>query len=114
MSQNSGTAIERRKRQRFSVNAPVTIAVAGREIPAFTRDMSSRGLYLYVNSVEGFAIGQDIDLSIKLPPEITLSTFYTVRCEGQLIRIEDASNDMTGIAVEILQGSSLVQKRTGS
>jgi hypothetical protein len=102
MTPNSGTVIERRRRRRFSVNAPVTLTVAGREIPAFTRDMNSLGLYLYVNSLEGFCIGQDLDILVKLPPEITLSTFYLIRRGGRLVRMADTTSELTGIAVEFL------------
>jgi hypothetical protein len=76
--------------------------------------MSSQGLYFFVNSAEGLSIGQDLELLVKLPPEITLSSYCLIRCEGRVVRIEDNLNNMIGIAVEFLEGSSLAQTRTGT
>lgn len=100
-------ADDRRGRPRFSINAPVTITIGAAEIPAYTRDLSSRGLYFYVTSAQDLSVGQDLDLLIKLPPEVTLSTCCLIRCRGRLVRIEDTSTDLTGIGAEIIQFSIL-------
>jgi|HubBroStandDraft_2_1064218.scaffolds.fasta_scaffold622483_1 hypothetical protein len=100
---NSETRGDLRERPRFSINAPVTLNIGETEIPAYTRDMSSRGLYFYVASVEDLSIGQTVDMLVKLPPEITLSTCCSIRCRGRLVRMENAVSNLTGIAAEILQ-----------
>ncbi len=109
---NSATASERRERQRFSLSVPVTLETGENEISAYTRDLSSRGLYCYVASAEGFSIGQTIDLLVKLPPEITLSTCSSIRCRGRLVRMENDLSHLTGIAAEILQYSILSEAAT--
>jgi hypothetical protein len=114
MTPYSEIPIERRVRHRFSTNAPVIVTLGEREIPAFTRDLSNRGVYFYVTSAEGFSIGQKLDLLVKLPPEITLSTLCQIRCQGRLLRMEEASNDLTGIAAEIFQCSILSETETGN
>ena len=105
-TQNSVTD-DRREGQRFRVNAPVTLTIGASEIPAYTRDLNSRGLYFYVASAEGFSIGQHLDFLVKLPPEVTLSTCCLIRCKGRLVRMEDTSTDWVGIAAEIVQFSIL-------
>jgi len=110
---NSATANDRRERQRFSITASVTFTIRGGEMSAYTRDLSSRGLYFYVGSSEGFQIGQNLDLLVKLPPAITLSSNCLIRCRGRLVRMENTSDDLTGIAAEILQYSILNEAETG-
>ena len=114
MNRNTGIAIERRVRPRFSTNAPVIVTLGACEIPAFTRDLSNRGVYFYVTSAEGFSIGQKLNLLIKLPPEITLSTLCQIQCQGRLVRMEAALSDLTGIAAEIFQCSILGETETGN
>jgi hypothetical protein len=114
MIRDSWIANERRVRQRFSTNAPVIVTLGDCEIPAFTRDLSNRGVYFYVTSAAGFSIGQKLDLLVKLPPEITLSTLCQIRCQGRLLRMEDASSDLTGIAAEIFQCSILDETEAGN
>ncbi|MGA3346197.1 MAG: PilZ domain-containing protein [Terracidiphilus sp.] len=96
---------ERRERQRFGVNAPVTILAGSREIPGFTRDLSNLGVYFYLNLADGATIGGDFEFLLELPPEITLSTSCMVRCRGQVVRTDDSSAQMTGIAARILEYS---------
>ena len=107
VTRNTAAAEDRRHRQRFSINAPVTFSMGKCEVQAYTRDLSSQGLYLYAASAEGLSIGQNIELLIKLPPEITLSSCCLIRCRGRVLRIEDTPGDSTGIAAEIGQYSIL-------
>ena len=98
---------DRRGRQRFSVNAPLTVIVEDREIAAYTRDLSNRGVYFYLDLVDDALIDRDFEFVVELPPEITLSTVCRIRCRGRLIRKEKASKDLTGVAAEILDYSIL-------
>jgi hypothetical protein len=110
---NSALEKDRRERQRFGISAYVTLTIRGDSIPAYTRDLSSQGLYLYVGSTDGFQIGQSLELLVKLPPDITLSSHCLIRCRGRLVRMEDAPGDLTGIAVKILQYSILNDAQNG-
>jgi len=106
-TRNTQTPEDRRQRQRFCINAPVSFSLGGCEVQAYTRDLSSQGLYFYVDSAECLSVGQTIDLLIKLPPEITLSSSCLIRCLGRLLRKEDTPGDSTGIAAAIVQYSIL-------
>jgi hypothetical protein len=100
-------ANDKRVRQRFRVNAPVTVFIEDREIPAYTRDLSNRGVYFYLTQGDGPQIDGEFDFMVELPPEITLSTFCQIRCRGRALRMDKAAMELTGIAAEILEYSIL-------
>ena len=100
-------ANDRRGRQRFSVNAPLTVIVGDREIPAYTRELSNRGVYFYLDLADSALIDRDFEFVLELPPEITLSTRCRIRCQGRLVRKEKASRNLAGVAAEILDYSIL-------
>jgi hypothetical protein len=99
------SANDRRERQRFGINAPLTVIVGQREIPGFTRDLSNRGVYFYMDLADSAPIGGDFEFLVELPPEITLSTCCSIRCQGQVVRTDDTSRQLTGIAAKILHYS---------
>jgi hypothetical protein len=59
-TQDSETANDRRRIPRFRVRAPLTVIAGDREIPAYTRDLSNRGVYFYLASDDGGARGPAI------------------------------------------------------
>jgi hypothetical protein len=105
MSETLATTNDRRERQRFRINAPVTLFIGDREIPAYTRDLSNRGVYLYVSSTDSAQINREFEFTVELPPEVTLATSCQIRCRGQALRTEGAATSLTGMAVEILEYS---------
>jgi PilZ domain len=105
MSEDLATTNERRERQRFRINAPVTLFIGDREIPAYTRDLSNRGAYLYVALSDSTEIDSEFEFTVDLPPEVTFATCCQIRCRGQAVRTEDAAMSLTGMAVEILEYS---------
>ncbi len=96
---------DRRERQRFGINAPLTVFVGKREISGFTRDLSNRGVYFYLDLSDATPLGEDFEFLVELPPEITLSTCCLIRCQGRVIRTDTTSRQLTGVAAEILQYS---------
>jgi hypothetical protein len=96
---------DRRERQRFRINAPVTLFIGNREIPAYTRDLSNRGVYLYLSLSDDAEIDQEFEFTVDLPPEVTFATCCQIRCRGQAVRTEGAAMSLTGLAVEILEYS---------
>ena len=108
----SETTNDRRKIPRFRVRAPLTVIAGDREIPAYTRDLSNKGVYFYLASDDGGLIERDFEFLVELPPEITLSTFCRIRCHGRALRKEKAKMSLTGVAAEILDYSIL--KEAGS
>jgi hypothetical protein len=107
MTENMTRENDRRGRPRFSMNAPLTVFIGDREIPAYTRDLSNRGVYFYLDFVDGTLIDRDFEFMVDLPPEITLSTSCSIRCQGRLVRKENTLQNMTGVAAEILDYSIL-------
>ena len=98
MSQSSVLENDRRSRQRFTINAPLTLFVGDREIPAYTRNLSNRGVFFYLAMSDSKLIDQDFEFMVELPPEITLSTWCKIRCQGRVVRTEKSSESMTGVA----------------
>ena len=98
------TGNERRSSQRFKIAAPLTVIVGDREIPAYTRDLSNRGVYFYLTLPDSTLIDKDFEFLIEMPSEITLTRDCRIRCRGKLVRKEVTSRNLTGagIAAEIL------------
>jgi hypothetical protein len=103
------TANERRTSQRFKISAPLTVIAGEHEIPAYTRDLSNRGVYFYLTLPDSTLIDRDFEFLIEMPSEITLTSSCRIRCRGKLIRKEVTSKNLTGagIAAEILDYSIL-------
>jgi hypothetical protein len=112
MTGNLESVSDRRERQRFGINAALTVIIGKHEIPGFTRDMSNRGVYFYLDLADSAQIGNDFELLVELPPNITLSTRCLVRCHGQAVRTEDVSGQLTGVAAKILHYS--IQREASS
>ena len=105
MKEDIKTARDQRGGKRFKINAPITLFIGDREIPAYTRDLSDRGVYFYLSLTDGAQIKPEFDFTVELPPEITLSTYCQIRCKGRAVRKEGTDLNLTGIAAEILEYS---------
>jgi len=89
---NPPVSVERRVGQRFAFNLPVslrdvTTAVEGL---GFTQDLSSRGAFLFTDMA--LHEGDEIELTLKMPSEITLGENMRVRCRGRVLRILKAAD----------------------
>jgi hypothetical protein len=89
--------VERRVGQRF----PYLLSVSLRE-PAtslegagFTQDLSSRGAFLFTDLP--LTEGSDIELTLRMPSEITLGESMPVRCRGRVLRIIRPVNGKDGV-----------------
>ncbi|MGA3263669.1 MAG: PilZ domain-containing protein [Terracidiphilus sp.] len=107
ISQNLATENDRRGTQRFRISAPLTIFIGDREIPAYTRDLSNRGVYFYLAMADSTLINRDFEFVVEFPPEITLSTSCRIRCRGRAVRKENTAMNLMGMAAEILDYSIL-------
>lgn len=98
---------ERRTSQRFKISAPVTVVAGEHEIPAYTRDLSNRGVYFYLSLGDSDLINRDFEFLVEMPAEITLSVNCKIRCKGKLVRKEVTQKNLTGagIAAQILDYS---------
>ena len=110
MTEQLGVPNERRESQRFKLSIPLTVMVEGREVSAYTRDMSNRGVFFYLAMLDGSLLDPDFEFVAELPPEITLSTPCHIRCHARALRTEKTSMEpLTGVAAEILDYSILRQ-----
>jgi hypothetical protein len=85
---------EKRAARRFALRIPVAVARdgnSGHGEPGQIRDVSARGISLYLDSP--IAQGSPIGFTLTLPPEITLTESIRVQCKGRVVRIEDSSAD---------------------
>jgi hypothetical protein len=60
-------------------------------------------VYFYLDLTHSTLIDSDFEFLVKIPPEVTISTYCSIRGRGRLLRKENLSGNMTGIAAEILQ-----------
>jgi hypothetical protein len=79
--------VERRIGQRFPFNVPVSLRDASTvtEGLGFTQDLSSRGAFLFTDMA--LTEGAHIELTLKMPSEITLGESMRVRCQARVLRI---------------------------
>lgn len=79
--------VERRVGQRFPYLLPLSLRQLENSIEGmgFTQDLSSRGVFFFTDvSLE---IGAEIELTLRMPSEITLGESMPVRCRGRILRI---------------------------
>jgi hypothetical protein len=90
---SSLVGVERRVGQRFPFNLPVSLRDTSNaaEGLGFTQDLSSRGVFLF--TVMPLSEGAEIELTLKMPSEITLGESMRVRCRGRILRIVNAAEN---------------------
>ncbi len=100
--------IERRVGQRFPYLLPLSLRQPGTSIEGvgFTQDLSSRGVFFFTSSP--LIEGAEIELTLRMPSEITLGESMPVRCRGHILRIvRPSSSDSSqaepkiGVAVRL-------------
>src|ERR1700752_2475727 len=89
---SSPVRVERRGGQRF----PYLLALSLRqplgsvEGVGFTQDLSSRGVFLFTDAP--LLEGAEIELTLRMPSEVTLGESMPVRCRGRILRIVRPAN----------------------
>jgi hypothetical protein len=91
----SPVQVERRGAQRFGISLPISIRLADaqKEYPGFTQDLSARGVYFYCD----FDLQQDaeVEITLLMPAEITLTESMRVRCRGKVLRVHKPAGSPT-------------------
>jgi hypothetical protein len=93
---------ERREARRFTMTLPMRVLPRERhqdELQGQTRDVSYRGLYFLADAK--FEPGTEIDFVLMLPQHISGNGDVSIRCQGQIIRVEPTDNGRMGIAAKI-------------
>jgi hypothetical protein len=91
--------IERRHRQRFALDLPVSIRRHGDagEACGFTQNLSAGGVLFYTDFP--LSPGDAIELTLVMPSEITLAEAMRVRCRATVMRVvPPAGGTARGIA----------------
>lgn len=83
----SPVRVERRVGQRFPYLLPVSIRQlsSGLESVGFTQDLSSRGVFFFTDA--SLSADSEIELTLRMPSEITLGETMPVRCRGRVLRV---------------------------
>lgn len=83
----SPVRVERRVGQRFPYLLPISIRQCGTAIEGvgFTQDLSSRGVFLFTDVP--LTEGSEVELTLRMPSEITLGESMPVRCRGHVLRV---------------------------
>jgi hypothetical protein len=80
-------SVERRIGQRFAFNLPVSLRDVSTAVEGlgFTQDVSSRGVFFFTDMA--LSEGADVELTLRMPSEITLGESMRVRCRGRVLRV---------------------------
>lgn len=95
---------EQRNTRRFALQLPVSVKYvdgSSKEQAAQTRDVSARGVFFYMDS--NVKVGSELEFTLTLPSEITLTDSIRVRCKGKVVRVEEKGTERIGVAAAIDQ-----------
>ncbi|MGH9508963.1 MAG: PilZ domain-containing protein [Terriglobales bacterium] len=95
---------EQRNTRRFALQLPVSVKYvdgSSKEQAAQTRDVSARGVFFYMDT--NVKVGSDLEFTLTLPSEITLTDSIRVRCKGKVVRVEEKGSERIGVAAAIDQ-----------
>jgi hypothetical protein len=104
LAQRFATIDERRASERFPIRIPITLLSEGRNISAFTGNISAQGIFFYFPIAESAFINQDhqeLDFIIEFPSELTLCASMRVRCFGKAVRKQNTAQYETGVGAKI-------------
>lgn len=79
--------VERRVGQRFPYLLPLSLRQPADSIEGvgFTQDLSSRGVFFF--TAAALTEGNEIEITLRMPSEITLGEGMPVRCRGRVLRV---------------------------
>ncbi|HZQ92969.1 MAG TPA: PilZ domain-containing protein [Terriglobales bacterium] len=101
MVESAKSAKDQRHMRRFSMQLPVQVKAPedGQEVLAITKDVSARGVFIYLDS--DVSENSPIEFTLTLPPEITMTQSIRVHCKGRVVRVERERPGKVGIAAMI-------------
>jgi hypothetical protein len=82
------------------VHLPLAVHFDGKTVPAFTQDVSGRGIFFFTEAE--LPEGAVVELTFTMPSEITLGESMPVRCRGRVLRCGPAQGGRrNGVAVRL-------------
>jgi hypothetical protein len=81
---------ERRAIRRFDMRLPASVRLVGSDAPELlteTQNVSARGVYFYLD--QPLALGSEFDVTLTLPPHVTLTDSVRIRFRGRVVRVEE-------------------------
>jgi hypothetical protein len=96
---SSTVRVERRVGQRFPYLLPLSLRQVSESVVegvGFTQDLSSRGVFFFTDAP--LVEGAEIELTLRMPSEITLGDNMPVRCRGRILRITRPSAPAPNVA----------------
>jgi hypothetical protein len=92
---------EKRATRRFALNLPVQVKtkIKDAELTSETRNVSARGVFFYMDQAPDE--GSEVEFTLTLPPEITLTEALRIHCSGRVVRVDKAGGSKVGIAAAI-------------
>lgn len=99
--------VERRIGQRFPYLLPVSLRQPAGSIEGvgFTQDVSSRGVFLLTDAP--LMENLEIELTLRMPSEITLGNSMPIRCRGHILRV------VRPVATSAHENSQRVESKIG-
>jgi PilZ domain len=79
--------VERRVGQRFPYLLPLSLRQLAESLEGvgFTQDLSSRGVFFFTDAP--LTEGAEIEITLRMPSEITLGESMPVRCRARILRV---------------------------
>ncbi len=93
---------EKRATRRFALNLPVQVKTKtkdGEQLSSETRNVSARGVFVYMDQAPDE--GSEVEFTLTLPPEITLTEALRIHCSGRVVRVDKGGGAKVGIAAAI-------------
>ena len=92
----SSVRVERRVGQRFCYLLPISLRdpKSGIDSVGFTQDLSSKGVFFFTDAA--LVEGAQIELTLRMPSEITLGESMPVRCRGRILRVVRPAAALSG------------------
>jgi hypothetical protein len=106
--------VERRVGQRFPYLLPLSLRQISSVIEGvgFTQDVSSRGVFFFTDAP--LQEGAEIELTLRMPSEITLGENMLVRCRGRILRIVRPVTSVEAAAIQAIESSADRPAETGA
>lgn len=93
-------SLEKRGTRRFPLTLPVAVRIKPQgEVVSETSNVSARGVFFYLESAP--EEGSEVEFTLTLPPEITLTEALRIHCSGRVVRVDRGTSNRVGIAAAI-------------